>query len=327
MEIASLVLEVISCLRDCSEGNREYRISICHPERLIRSLKRDTEKLREQRNDVKTRVENAERQQMRPRVQVEGWLRRVEELEAEIDMVVREGEREAQQRCFCNFSPKRLKSSYNLGKQVSKKLKAISELRTELSFVDVADMLPPPLVDEMPLEDTVGMDLNFREVWSYLCDQRVGIIGIYGMGGVGKTTLLRKINNELIGRVGQDFDVVIWAVVSRDLNMEKVQDTIGRKLGFPDERWSRMSQEEKSNSIFRVLKTKRFVLLLDDVWEHFDLLRRAVAFPLSSSYFSALFFFLSGSMFSPLNVVYSRVVATLTRDCYMLKSACTVVCC
>jgi disease resistance protein RPS2 len=32
-----------------------------------------------------------------------------------------------------------------------------------------------------------------------LKDEKVGTVGIWGMGGVGKTTLLRKINNHFLG--------------------------------------------------------------------------------------------------------------------------------
>ncbi|KAK8595046.1 hypothetical protein V6N13_015955 [Hibiscus sabdariffa] len=257
MEIVSFVFGAISFLSDCCATTRGNLISIG---RLQMSLKTDKEKLMELRDD------------------------RVEKLDAELETVlhqVEERERETQQRCCRSyFYPTSLRSRYKLGKMVFKKLKDVSDLtKTGESFGEVADMLPPPLVDQMPLDNTVGMNSNFTEVWSYFCDPGVGIIGIYGMGGVGKTSLLTQINNELLGRVGQDYDVVIWAVVSRDLNTEMVQDTIGRKLGFPDDVWNRMGQLEKRNSIFRVLKTKRFVLLLDDVWDAYDLTEAGVPLP------------------------------------------------
>ncbi|CAA7041581.1 unnamed protein product [Microthlaspi erraticum] len=57
----------------------------------------------------------------------------------------------------------------------------------------------------------------------------VGIMGMYGMGGVGKTTLLMQINNKFSEeRCG--FDFVIWVVVSKELHVEKIQDEIAQKL-------------------------------------------------------------------------------------------------
>ena len=54
-----------------------------------------------------------------------------------------------------------------------------------------------------------------------LGDDKVGIIELYGMGGVGKTTLLKKINNEFL-KTKLGFDVVIWVVVWKPANAEKV---------------------------------------------------------------------------------------------------------
>ena len=93
---------------------------------------------------------------------------------------------------------------------------------------------------------------------------------MYGIGGVGKTTLLQKINNEYFG-TRDDFDVVIWIVVSKAVSIEKIQDVIINKFGTPDERWKRWSKEEKAAEIFKLLKSKKFAILLDDMWERLDL--------------------------------------------------------
>ncbi|CAA7044022.1 unnamed protein product [Microthlaspi erraticum] len=37
---------------------------------------------------------------------------------------------------------------------------------------------------------------NARKAWKHLKEDGVGIMGMYGMGGVGKTTLLMQINNK-----------------------------------------------------------------------------------------------------------------------------------
>ncbi|KAE8721202.1 hypothetical protein F3Y22_tig00016571pilonHSYRG00045 [Hibiscus syriacus] len=57
----------------------------------------------------------------------------------------------------------------------------------------------------------------------------VGIIGLYGIGGVGKTILLTKITNKF-STTPQGFDIVIWAMVSKDYNVERIQDKIGGNI-------------------------------------------------------------------------------------------------
>ncbi|CBI25181.3 unnamed protein product, partial [Vitis vinifera] len=89
---------------------------------------------------------------------------------------------------------------------------------------------------------------------------------------------MTQVNNEFLKTIHQ-FDIVIWVVVSRDPNPEKVQDEIWKKVGFCDDKWKSKSQDEKAISIFRILGKKKFVLFLDDVWERFDLLKVGIPLP------------------------------------------------
>lgn len=107
----------------------------------------------------------------------------------------------------------------------------------------------------------------------------MGIIGLYGMGGVGKTTLLTQINNKFLDSRKDDFDVLIWVVASKDLKLERIQDDIGKKIGLSDNSWRSKSLEDKAVDIFRILSKKKFVLLLDDVWKRVDLTRVGVPLP------------------------------------------------
>ncbi|CAH2037445.1 unnamed protein product [Thlaspi arvense] len=95
------------------------------------------------------------------------------------------------------------------------------------------------------------------------------VLGLYGMGGVGKTTLLASINNKLVEEV-YDFDLVIWVLASEDLQYEGIQDQILRRLRV-DEDWEKETEEEKAYEIYNILDGKKFVLLLDDLWSKVDL--------------------------------------------------------
>ena len=67
------------------------------------------------------------------------------------------------------------------------------------------------------------------------------------------------------------FDFVIWVVVFKDLQLEKIQETIGKKIGMFDGLWKNKSLEEKALDMFKVVSKKKFVLMLDDLWERVDL--------------------------------------------------------
>ncbi|XP_058010155.1 probable disease resistance protein At5g63020 [Hevea brasiliensis] len=107
---------------------------------------------------------------------------------------------------------------------------------------------------------------------------KVGIVGIYGIGGVGKTTLLTQINNRF-ATIFDHFDVVIWAVVSKDFKPDKIQEQIWKKIGFFDEKWEKKSLREKADDVFHVLSRKKFVLLFDDIWQRVDLEEIGVPLP------------------------------------------------
>jgi disease resistance protein RPS2 len=62
---------------------------------------------------------------------------------------------------------------------------------------------------------------NTKVIWSLLMDGNASTIGIYGMGGVGKSIILQYIYNELLQR--QDIcDHVWWVIVSRDFSINRL---------------------------------------------------------------------------------------------------------
>ncbi|CAF2055063.1 unnamed protein product [Brassica oleracea] len=94
------------------------------------------------------------------------------------------------------------------------------------------------------------------------------------MGGVGKTTLLATINNKF----EDEFEVVIWVVVSKDLQYKGIQDQILRRL-CADKDWEKKTEKEKKKLIGNNLGRKKFVLLLDDLWSEVDLNKIGVPRP------------------------------------------------
>ncbi|XP_034696450.1 probable disease resistance protein At5g43730 [Vitis riparia] len=267
MDCVSPILDVATRLWDCTAKRAVY---IRELEENLKSLKSLTEELSNLSKDVMGRVEREEDQQSRRTHEVDGWLRAVQVMEAEVEEILQNGDQEIQQKCL-GTCPKNCRSSYRLGKIVSRKIDAVTELKGKGGFDVVAHSLPCAPVDERPMGKTVGLDLMYEKVRRCLEDEQVRSIGLYGIGGVGKTTLLQKLNNEYFGK-RNDFDVVIWIVVSKPINMGNIQDVILNKLPTPDDKWKNRSKEEKAAEICKLLKSKNFVILLDDMWERLNLL-------------------------------------------------------
>ncbi|KZV35401.1 disease resistance protein-like [Dorcoceras hygrometricum] len=96
-------------------------------------------------------------------------------------------------------------------------------------------------------------------------------IGVYGMGGVGKTTLVSNINSKLKQEPSANsFSIVIWVTVSKHTNNRKIQTRLFGRLGL--EIRNEESDESVTSRLHERLKNEEcFLLILDDVWADIDL--------------------------------------------------------
>ncbi|KAL5082800.1 hypothetical protein RYX36_011221 [Vicia faba] len=111
------------------------------------------------------------------------------------------------------------------------------------------------------------LDFNIKKVIQLLNDDQVFVIGIYGMGGVGKTLLATLVENEI--KKKRTFNDVFWVTVSPNFTISKLQYDIAKRIGVElDEDNERI----RANKLSTTLETKeKSVLILDDVWRYIDL--------------------------------------------------------
>ncbi|GAY66644.1 hypothetical protein CUMW_250430 [Citrus unshiu] len=264
------------CL-DCFLGKAAY---IKNLKQNLADLETELGKLIDAKEDVMRRVNTAERHPMMKRLnKVQGWLSRVEAAKSDGDKLITCGSQEIKKLCLGGYCSKNCKSSYEFGKQVARKLGDVKTLMAEEAFEAVAEEVPQPAVDERPTEPTVvGLQSQFEQVCNCLEEESARIVGLYGMGGVGKTTLLTHIHNKFI-QSPTNFNYVIWVVASKDLRLENIQETIGEQIGLLNDTWKNKRIEQKAQDIFRILKEKKFLLLLDDLWQRVDLTKVGVPLP------------------------------------------------
>ncbi|XP_028780367.1 probable disease resistance protein At1g61300 [Neltuma alba] len=244
------------------------------------SLRNASNQLNDTYLDVKMKVETAE-QDPDPRLKVSnrvrGWMGRVEVLQNEVQAILQQGEGEIQAKCFGGRCPKNYRASYKLHKMVAQKLSDVNDLTSKGNFDVIAEQLARDGFDELPVDEAVGVESTFEELCSCFGNNRVGIIGLYGMGGVGKTTLLKKFNNDFLSKKAKN--IVIWVVVSKDTDEGKIQEAIRKKLHVKDDEWNNKTVDDRVLLLYNILKNEKFVLLLDDVWERIDLLKLGVPSP------------------------------------------------
>ena len=107
-----------------------------------------------------------------------------------------------------------------------------------------------------------------KQMKDFIEDDEARFLGIYGMGGIGKTTLLKIINDGLVGiNARRRFDHVIFITMSQVVDVEKMKRDI----------------QEQIRGNLSSLRKSRFLLLLDDVWNEVDLSELKIPIPSSQN--------------------------------------------
>ncbi|XP_010519109.1 PREDICTED: probable disease resistance protein At1g15890 [Tarenaya hassleriana] len=249
-------------------------------EENVEALELALEELREIRDDVLGEVTEQEKKGFKLRAQVGGWIKRAQKTEADVSKLLDTRAIQMDRLCLGGFCSNNLMSSCDYGREVVKMLKEVEHLKSERrDFNVVAVRLPTPTVEKKDIQSkVVGLNSLRQRAWDGLMKDEVRIFGLHGMGGVGKTTLLKHINNNF-SLVEKEFDIVIWAEVSQDAPIESIQKQIMRRLGFRDGEWRGKTRVENASDIRNALSGKRFVLLLDDLWSEVDLSEIGVPYP------------------------------------------------
>uniref|UniRef100_A0A0D3AXV8 AAA+ ATPase domain-containing protein n=2 Tax=Brassica oleracea var. oleracea TaxID=109376 RepID=A0A0D3AXV8_BRAOL len=120
--------------------------------------------------------------------------------------------------------------------------------------------------EEQPI---VGMEKNIELVVGYLLEEDSRqVFAITGMGGIGKTTLARKVfNHEKIKKHFQEG--LAWVCVSQHFEKKTIWQTILQQLR-PECDVSKMMEGKLLEKIVRVLETQKALFVIDDIWREGD---------------------------------------------------------
>uniref|UniRef100_A0A0D9WZZ1 NB-ARC domain-containing protein n=1 Tax=Leersia perrieri TaxID=77586 RepID=A0A0D9WZZ1_9ORYZ len=113
-------------------------------------------------------------------------------------------------------------------------------------------------------DNLVGIDENKKLLLQWLTDdpkQQSIVASVLGMGGVGKTTLVAHVYNIL----KTHFDAAAWVTVSSSYQIEDLFRKIAREFCIPVD-VANMEMINLVKNIHDYLRSKKFVLVLDDVW-------------------------------------------------------------
>ncbi|XP_051228306.1 probable disease resistance protein At1g61300 [Lolium perenne] len=229
--------------------------------RTLKNLEDSAKNLHARKTDVRCRIEVAERLGMTSTNEVDRWLEKVDAISSDVQIIF-EGN----------------KLNKNVTMEAVAKLSEVQEcLRSCPNSDNIALVSVPPPAQEIPGPSMPTENHNLQKALQFIEDDPVGMIGIWGQGGVGKTYLLNSINNSIAVAGGISFNV-IFVTASRGCSVQTVQGDILKKLGM--ERAGDV--ESQGQKIYNFLRNRSFILLLDDLWEQIDLQAVGVPYPLGT---------------------------------------------
>ncbi|ESR65190.1 hypothetical protein CICLE_v10007349mg [Citrus x clementina] len=240
---------------------------ICKYWNYHRNLKIFLDTLRSKKEDLNCRKEDVElrlsaecHSGKTPKKEVEKWLKKAEKVSNEAQSLEDKAGK-------CRYV-----SRACLGKLIDEKSKELIEVYDQGSFPTSLVIDPPSNVGSnvgqlIPTQELVGEATVKEKVRGHLMGSTVCKIGVCGMGGIGKTTIMKHVHNELLKET--KFDTVIWVTVSQEFDVKEIQEDIASAL---KKSLSATDKIMRAAQLSKMLKErKRYALILDDVWEMFSL--------------------------------------------------------
>ncbi|XP_054792835.1 probable disease resistance protein At5g47250 [Prosopis cineraria] len=215
MEVVPSVLNIIG---SCCSLHEVVRTKHKHLRTLKRSIRQMNNLM--QRLDAHERDVEHEINQLRAESTnvCSTWREQVGQVRSEVRNLMDENGRLRQTKWF-SFICSRIK----LGELVEEKIRDIRELIETVP--DLKDVAIPvgkrgDILSATPMMGCETHKQIFMKIRGFLSDENVRRIGICGLGGAGKTTIMSEINNHLLNN-SNEFNCIIWAEASKDL--EKLQ--------------------------------------------------------------------------------------------------------
>ncbi|GLU15037.1 hypothetical protein SLE2022_315670 [Rubroshorea leprosula] len=256
------------CVETCYAASTYYRVERCFAAPIrnyvshyknfdedVNNLRAKLEYLNRRKRNIESTIQAEARAEGMVKERVKGWIQDVQTINDEVQAILEEAQRVKWYRKAC------------LGKRVHRKFYEVEKIHKQGRFTgSLVIARPPALGNIIPTENLVGETSTKERIWEYLIGDEVGMIGVCGIGGVGKTAIMKHVNNELLRE--NKFQKVIWVTVSYFFNVFEVQKKIAEAMGV------KLQDEEQTRRVERltdIMGRKSFVLILDDVWEEFSL--------------------------------------------------------
>ncbi|KAH1063295.1 hypothetical protein J1N35_028282 [Gossypium stocksii] len=238
------------------------RYFFCYGE-IVEDFKNQRKALKLRKQRVDTRVDEAKRQIEIIHDDVMDWLRSAEQeleetqnLEDKIDRI----------KCF-KWCPQ-WGWRYFLSKKLAEKTPIISKLLETSNFAQVGYRRSHQGIEFIRSTDFMDSESSksaFNQILEAI--KSVNMIGLYGMPGVGKTTLAKEVGKHAQGQ--NLFDKVVMFTMSQNPDINKIQHKVAAMF---DLKFRTDIEDTRAEELWVRLKAEEDILIIvDDLWEEFKL--------------------------------------------------------
>ncbi|KAK2643965.1 hypothetical protein Ddye_019160 [Dipteronia dyeriana] len=237
------------------------------------NLEKQVKNLQGRRDEVQHKVEEATRNGDKIEEVVQNWLDSVNNMIKEATDIIEDNKR-LNMRCFKSLCPD-LKKRYLQSQKARKKTDDVSKLHNEGTFDRVSyRTLPAETWHPDSYENIKSRHSTMEGLLNALHDRDVNMIGVHGMGGSGKTTLVREVAKK--AEEDKLFNQVVFAEVSDTVDIRKIQGVIAERLGLKFHEDTEPVRADRLRE--RIMQETKILLILDNIWKDLDLAAMGIPF-------------------------------------------------
>ncbi|GLT96112.1 hypothetical protein SLE2022_137580 [Rubroshorea leprosula] len=255
MDLVGSIIEIVKCVGGPIVRYLKQQIKFNDS---MEKFKRRKDELRSRRCDIESKLSTERRYGKVPRGEVQRWLNDAEEFIARPE-VEDEVNGWGCLSCCC-----RVKILEGRVQQFNEVYGRGDRFAGECLVIDD----PSALAVELRTSELQGNEAVKGQILACLKGEEVTMLGVWGMGGVGKTTIMKHVYNGLL--TAGKFKKIIWATVSQNSDTYNLQEQIACSL--QEELEKHQNTTNRASMLSKMLeKQKPYLLILDDVWSSFKL--------------------------------------------------------
>eukprot|EP00253_Pinus_taeda_P016427 PITA_16427 len=148
----------------------------------------------------------------------------------------------------------------------------LQQMGPDTNFDGAFDEAPPWKYNgSLKTDFVVGLEKNIWDLKQILLQREVSVVGVHGMGGVGKTTMAMALSNDRDIK-GAFRNNIIFITVSQSPNLKGILETMWQMI-FPRKKPEFQNVEDAHRQLQQQLlrQAKPVLVVLDDVWSRANL--------------------------------------------------------